>query len=138
MTTRQTPPQRGTGHAGKRWYRFGDASKAVRHTDAREHENLAEEQARWERSDPAYAQICEAVRHAKDKGEDASRRAEQAKAQWDARVARQRHANDDAEKARHASKLKADHTARRQTAPSRAASEAQRSPQRTTDPDPCG
>ena len=34
MTTRQTPPQRGTRHAGKRWYRFGDASKAVRHTEA--------------------------------------------------------------------------------------------------------
>ena len=138
MTTRQKPPQSGDGNARKRWNNLGRADAAVRHTEAWEHENLAEEQARWERSDPAYAQICEAVRHAKDKGEDASRRAEQAKAQWDARVARQRHANDDAAKADHASKLKADHTARRQTAPSRATSEAQRSPQRTTDPDPCG
>jgi hypothetical protein len=133
MTILQKPPQSGTGHTGKRWYRFGHASKAVRHTEAWEHENFAEEQARWERSDPAYARICEEVRQAKKKGEEASRRAEEAKAKWDPHVAPQRQANDDAEKAHHVSKLKADQTARRQTATSRAASEAQRSSQGTTD-----
>jgi len=113
MTILQKPPHSGTGHTGKRWYRFGHASKAVRHTEAWEHENFAEEQARWERSDPAYARICEEVRQAKKNGEEASRRAEQAKAKWDARVAPQRQANDDAEKAHHVTKLKADQTARR-------------------------
>ena len=49
--------------------------------------------------------------------EAASRRADQAKAEWDARVATQRQASDDAQKARHA--LRADRTALRQTATSR-------------------
>ena len=133
ITVLQEPPQRGTGHTRNRWYPFGHASEAVRHTETWEHENLAEEQARWERSDPAYARICEEVRQAKKKGEEASRRVEAAKAEWDARVALQRQANDDAEKAHHASKLKADQTGRRQTATSRAASEAQR-PQRIIQP----
>ena len=62
------------------------------------------------RSDPAYARICEEVRQARKKSEEASRRAEEAKAEWDARVAPQRQANDDAEKAHHAVKLKADQT----------------------------
>ena len=75
-----------------------------------EHEDFAEEQARWERSDPAYARICEEVRQTREKGEEASRRAEEAKATWDARVAAQRQANDDAEKAHHGSKSKADQT----------------------------
>ena len=110
MTILQQPPQSGTGHTGKRWYRFGHASEAVRHTEAWEHENLAEEQARWERSDPAYARICEEVRQSKKKDEEPSRRAGEAKAEWDARAAPQRQGNDDAEKAHHASKLKADQT----------------------------
>jgi hypothetical protein len=108
MTILQEPPQRGTGRAGKDWYKFGHADEAVRHTDAWEHETFAEEQARWERSDPAYARICEAVRQAKKKGEQASRQADQAKAEWDARVGTQRQASDDAQKARYA--LKAEQT----------------------------
>jgi hypothetical protein len=135
MTILQRPPQSRTGHVGKRWYRFGHARKAVRHTEAWEHENFAEEQARWERSDPTYARLCEEVRHAENDGDEAARRAKEAKAEWDARVALQRQANDDAEKAHHASTLKADQTARRRTTTARAASEAQRSrqPPGTTD-----
>ncbi len=91
--------------------------KAVRHTDAWEHETFAEEQVRWERTDPEYARICEQVRLAKKDGEEASRRADHAKAEWDARVATHRQATDDAQKARH--RLKTDLTARRQTARSR-------------------
>lgn len=45
-----------------------------------------------------YARICEQVRQAKKNGEEASRRADHAKAEWDARVAPQRQANDDAQK----------------------------------------
>jgi hypothetical protein len=101
----------------KRLYQFGDADEAVRHTDAWEHETFAEEQARWERSDPEYARICEQVRQARKRGEEASRRADEAKAEWDARVAAQREASDAAQKARHA--LNADQTALRQTAASR-------------------
>ena len=108
MTIAQQPPRSGTGHSEKRWYRFGHASKAVRHTEASAHENFAEEQARWERSDPAYARICNQVRHAQDQGEEASRRADEVKAEWDARVAPQRQVDDDADKANHALKLKAD------------------------------
>ena len=78
------------------------AARAVRYTEAWEHENFAEEQARWERNDPEYARICEDVRQARDRGEEASRRADQAKANWDARVATQRQAGDDAQRARHA------------------------------------
>jgi hypothetical protein len=77
------------------------------------HENFAEEQARWERSDPEYARICEEARQAKNIGEEASRRADEAKAEWDASVAPQRQANDDAEKVHDA--LKADQTVSRQT-----------------------
>ncbi len=91
MTIRQKPLQSGDGHAA-----------TVRHTEAWEHETFAEEQARWERSDPAYARICEAVREARDGSEEASQRADQAKGEWDARVATQRDANDDAQRAHHA------------------------------------
>ena len=87
-------------HTGKRWYKLDDAGAAVRHTDVWEHETFAEEQARWERSDPEYAWLCEEVRQAKDRGEEASRRADEVKAEWDARVASQRQANDDAHRAR--------------------------------------
>jgi hypothetical protein len=73
----------------------------VRHTAAWEHETFAEEQARWERGDPEYARICEAVRQPK-KGEQASLSADRTKAEWDARVGPQRQTNDDAQKARHA------------------------------------
>jgi hypothetical protein len=117
MTILQKPPQSGTRHRRKHWYKFREADKAVRHTHAWEHETFAEEQARWERSDPAYARICEQVRQAKNNGEKASRRADEVKAEWDARVATQRRANDDAQKALHASQAAL--TARRQTATSR-------------------
>ncbi len=114
MTVLQMPPPSGTGHVGKGWFRFGRADEAVRHTVAWEHETFAEEQARWERSDPAYARICDQVRAANKKGEEAARRADEVKAEWDARVATQRQANDDAQKALHASKAAL--TARRQAA----------------------
>jgi hypothetical protein len=120
MTNLQKPPQRGDRHARKAWHTFGHADEAVRHTDACEHENFAEEQARWERSDPEYARICEEVRKAKHRGEEASRRADVAKAEWDARVAPQRQANDDAQRAHHA--LRAAQTTRSQTLSSREAS----------------
>jgi len=112
MTILQQPPQSGDRHARQNWRRSGHAEQAVRHTHAWEHETFAEEQARWERSDPAYARLCDQVRQAKDRGEIASRRADEAKAEWDARVAPQRQANDDAQKAHHAL---ADQTAPRQT-----------------------
>jgi hypothetical protein len=128
MTILKKPPLSSIGHAGKGWFKhagkgwlkFSDADQAVRHTEAWEHETFAEEQARWERSDPAYARICEQVRQAKKNGEEASRRADQAKANWDARVCTQRQAHDDAQKAHHA--LKADQPARRRTATSRTVS----------------
>lgn len=121
MTMLQTSSQSGDGHAGKGRCKFGDADEAVRHTDAWEHETFAEEQARWERSDPEYARICEEVRQARNNGEKASRRADQAKAEWDARAAPHRKANDDAERAHHA--LKADQAARRRLATSRTPSQ---------------
>jgi hypothetical protein len=102
MTILQKLPQSGAGHAARGWHRFGGGDQAVRYTEAWEHETFAEEQARWERDDPEYAQICEQVRQAKDRGEEASRRADQAKAEWDARVATGRRANDDAQRAHHA------------------------------------
>jgi hypothetical protein len=114
MTILQKPSHGGDGHAVRGGRKLGHAGEVVRHTDAWEHENVEEEQARWERSDPEYARICEAVRQAKDQGEEASQRADQAKADWDARAAPQRQAADDGEKAHHA--LTAGHTARRQTA----------------------
>jgi hypothetical protein len=118
--------QSGDGHAARGWHRFGDGDQAVRHTEAWEHETFAEEQARWERSDPEYARICEEVRQAKERGEEASRRADQAKAEWDARVATQRQANDDAQRAHHA--LKADQTTRRRPATSQTARRRVRGP----------
>lgn len=81
--------------------KFGHADHVVRHTDVWEQENFQEEQARWERSDPEYARICDEVRRAHNTGEKASRPADQAKAKWDARVAPQRQADDDAQRARH-------------------------------------
>jgi hypothetical protein len=116
MTILHRPPQSGEGH-GNGSYKFGHADEAASHTEAWLHETFAEEQARWERSDPEYARICEEVRQARARGEEASLRADQAKAEWHARVATQRQASDDAQKARHA--LKADQTALRQTAASR-------------------
>src|SRR5437764_12464854 len=104
MTILQKPLQSGDGHAVRGWRWFGHGDQAVRYTEAWEHETFAEEQARWERSDPEYARICEAVREAKDRGGEASRRADEAKAEWDARVAMERQANDDAEIAAHALK----------------------------------
>jgi hypothetical protein len=111
MTILQKPPHSGDGPARKSWYRLGHADHAVRHTDAWEQENFLEEQARWERGDPEYARICDEVRRAPKRGEEASRHADQAKAEWDARVAPRRQANDDAQKAHHV--LNAEQTARR-------------------------
>jgi len=101
MAILQRPRPSGDTHASRRRHRFGRSVRAVRHTEAWEHETFAEEQARWERSDPEYARICEEVRRAKDRGEEASRRADEAKADWDARVAPQRQAHDAAQRAHH-------------------------------------
>jgi hypothetical protein len=122
MTILQKPLQSGDEHAARGWRRFGDGDgdQAVRYTEAWEHENFAEEQARWERSDPEYARICEGVRQARERGGEASRRADEAKAEWDARVATQRQADDDAQRAQHA--LRADQTARRGPVTSRRSS----------------
>jgi hypothetical protein len=87
-------------HAGRRRDKLGNAGVAVRHTDVWEHETFAEEQARWERSDPEYARLCEEVRQAREKGGEASRRADEAKAEWDARVGPRRQSNDDARRGR--------------------------------------
>jgi hypothetical protein len=108
MTILQRPRQSGDAHASRGWHRFGHGDQAVRHTEAWEHETFAEEQARWERSDPEYARICDEVRQAKGRGEEASRRADDAKAEWDARVATQRQANDDAQRAHHALNARAE------------------------------
>jgi hypothetical protein len=125
MTILQKLLQSGAVHAPRGWHWFGDGDQAVRHTEAWEHETFAEEQARWERSDLEYARICEAVRQAKERGGEASRRADQAKAEWDARVATQRQANDDAQRAHHA--LSADQTARPRPPSSRISSQRRRS-----------
>ena len=101
MAVLQPPRWSDDGHASRRRHRFGHRDQAVRHTEAWEHETFAEEQARWERSDPEYARICEEVRQAKESGEEALRRADEAKAEWDARVATQRQADDAAQRARH-------------------------------------
>jgi hypothetical protein len=114
MTILQNLPQSGDKIAVVGWRKFGDATESMRHTEAWEHETFAEEQARWERSDPEYARICEAVRQARERGGEASRRADEAKADSDARVATERQANDGAQKARHA--LQADQTVRRSDA----------------------
>jgi hypothetical protein len=121
MTILQKPLQSGDGHAGQRWYKFGHADQSVRYTEAWEHENFAEEQARWERNDPAYARMCEQVRQAKDRGGEASRRADEAKADWDAHVATRRQADDAAQRAHHA--LQAGQTIRRRSAMSRISSQ---------------
>jgi hypothetical protein len=99
MTTLQGLLHSGDGHAARGWRWLGHGGRAVRYTEAWEHETFAEEQARWERSDPEYAHLCEAVRQAKNQGEEASLRADEAKAEWYARVASQRQANDDAKRA---------------------------------------
>jgi hypothetical protein len=124
MTILQKPLQSGDGRAARGWHRFGHGDQAVRYTEAWEHENFAEEQARWERSDPEYARICELVRQARKRGGEGSLRADEAKAEWDARVYTQRQANDDAQRAHHA--LKADQTAGRRPATSRAVSSQRR------------
>ena len=116
--------QRPNGTAARGWHRFGHDDQAVRYTEAWEHENFAEEQARWERSDPEYARICEEVRQARKKGGEASRRADEAKAEFDARVATQRRENDDAQRADHA--LKAEQRARRRPGTSRSVSSPRR------------
>jgi hypothetical protein len=89
-------------HRDRHAVRPGHKGETTRHTDAWEHETFAEEQARWERDDPEYARICESVRQAKKKGEQASLSADEIKAEWDARVATQRQDNDHAQMARHA------------------------------------
>ena len=124
MTILQKTRQSSDGHAARGWHRFGHGDQAVRHTEAWEHETFEEEQARWERSDPEYARICEEVRQAKERGGEASRRADEAKAEWDARVATQRQGNDDAQRADHA--LKAEQTVRRRPATSRSVSFSRR------------
>jgi hypothetical protein len=121
MTILQKLLRSGEGYAARGWHRFGRGDQAVRYTEAWEHETFAEEQARWERIDPAYARICEQVRQAKERGGEASRRADEAKADWDARVATQRQADDAAQRAHHA--LKADQTARRRPATWRTSSQ---------------
>ena len=124
MTILQKLLHSGDGHAARGWHEFGHGDQAVRYTEAWEHETFAEEQARWERSDPKYARICEQVRQANKIGGEASRRADEAKAEWDARVATQRQANDDAQRAHHA--LEADQTAGRRLATSRTVSSQRR------------
>src|ERR1700730_505163 len=113
MTILQKPLQSGDRRAARGWRRFGHGDQAVRYTEAWEHETFAEEQARWERSDPEYARICEEVRLARERGGEASRRADEAKAEWDARVATTRQAHDDAQKAQRG--LKADRRSSRRT-----------------------
>jgi hypothetical protein len=121
MTIAQKLLRNGDGRPARGWH--GD--QAVRHTAAWEHETFAEEQARWERSDPQYARICEAARLAKERGGEASRRADEAKAEWDARVAPQRQANDDAQRAQHA--LETDQIARPRPPTSRTSSQRRKS-----------
>jgi hypothetical protein len=120
MTILTNPPQHLDRHAATRWYRSGHTDETARHTDAWEHETFGEEQARWERRDPEYARICEAVRQAKEKDEQASLSADKTKGERDARVATQRHANSDAQKVRHA--LTAAQTAKPETASSQTVS----------------
>jgi hypothetical protein len=102
MRILQKPARSGDGHAAWAWRWFGHRDPAIRHTEAWEHETFAEEQARWERGDPEYAQVCEEVRHAREKGGEDSLRADEVKTEWDTRVAAHRQANDDASRAEHA------------------------------------
>ena len=73
MTIVQEPARSGGRGTANRWFRFRHSAEAVRQTNPWEHENFEEEQARWERSDPHYARICEEVRQARNRGEEASR-----------------------------------------------------------------
>jgi hypothetical protein len=125
MTILQKLVQSGDGQALRGRHRFGHGDQVVRYTEAWEHETFEEEQARWERSDPEYARICDEVRQTQDRGGEASRRAVEAKAEWDARVAMRRQANDDGQRARHA--LNADQTASRRSASSRTSSQRRKS-----------
>ena len=121
MTSLQEPLQSGDRQASRGWHWFGRVDPAVRYTEAWEHETFAEEQARWERSDPQYARICQRVRQARGRGGEVSRCAVEAKAEWDARVATQRQADDDSERAHHA--LKTGRTVRHRPATSRTPSQ---------------
>jgi hypothetical protein len=125
MTILQKPRHSGDGQPARAWHRFGRGDQAVRYTEAWDHETFAEEQARWERSDPEYARICEQVRQAREKGGEASPRADEVKAQWDARVATQRQANDDAQRAHHT--WKADRPTGRRPVTSRTSSHQRKS-----------
>lgn len=120
MTIAQRPRQSRDGRFARRWHSFARGDQAVRHSEAWEHETFAEEQARWERSDPGYATICQEAREARQRGGEASRRADEAKAAWDAREARQRQETDDALRAQHS--LQGDQTAGRPSATLRASS----------------
>ncbi len=102
MTILQNPFHRGDPSPARGRHVFGHGDRPVRHTEAWEHETFAEEQARWERGDRGYAQICEQVRQAEKKGGDVLLRADLAKADWDAEAAAQRQVTDDAERAHHA------------------------------------
>jgi hypothetical protein len=132
MTILKSPPQHGDRHAAARWYKSGHAAETTRDTDAWEHETFGEDQARLERGDPEYARICEPVRQAKDKGEQASLSADKTKAQWDARVACQRAADDDPQKACHA--LTAAQTVKPQPASSRKGSSPATEQSKPTEP----
>jgi hypothetical protein len=57
----------------------GHAPETTGDTDAWEHETFGEEHARLERADPEGAEICETVRRAKDKREQASLSADKTK-----------------------------------------------------------
>ena len=73
MTILQKSPQRGR-HARKGWYRFVRGDQAPRQTNAWKHQASAEHQARWQRSDPAYAGRCDEVRQANERGQPAQLR----------------------------------------------------------------
>lgn len=134
MTILKSPPQHGDGHAATRWYKSGHTDETTGHTDAWEHETFGEEPARWERGDPEYAELCEAVGQAKEKGEQASLSADKTNARWDARVACQRAADDDAQKARHAltaaQTVKPNRRAHRKVRPQRRSSRSLPSPRK--------
>ena len=128
MTILQKPPQSGNRTYRKRCYRSAMPVVLCATRGRGRTKTLRKNKRDGKRSDPAYARICEEVRQTREKGEEASRRAEEAKATWDARVAAQRQANDDAEKAHHGSKSKADQT------PGNAKRRAHRRPRRRSVP----
>jgi len=99
MKILQSVLRSGDGPAAGGWRWFEHRDQTVRYAEAWEHETFAQEQARGERGDPEYACLSEAVRQAKNRGEEACRRADEAKAEWGARVVSQRQANDDAKRA---------------------------------------